>query len=111
MNQIINLAMFFNNIFYIAFRISLIQAFAYSLPSQYVQVFIEGLCHGNMLEEEAISLSNIFKMNFSIQPLPTELWHRERVLCLPPGANLVRDASVKNKLETNSVTELHFQIE
>ncbi|CAB4312356.1 unnamed protein product [Prunus armeniaca] len=81
------------------------------IPELWSQVFIEGLCHGNMLEEEAISLSNIFKMNFSIQPLPTELWHRERVLCLPPGANLVRDASVKNKLETNSVTELHFQIE
>ncbi|CAL8998826.1 unnamed protein product, partial [Prunus brigantina] len=81
------------------------------IPELWSQVFIEGLCHGNMLEEEAISLSNIFKMNFSVQPLPTELWHRECVLCLPPGANLVRDASVKNKLETNSVTELHFQIE
>ncbi|KAH0997662.1 hypothetical protein GBA52_021526 [Prunus armeniaca] len=76
------------------------------IPELWSQVFIEGLCHGNMLEEEAISLSNIFKMNFSVQPLSTELWHRERVLCLPPGANLVRDASVKNKLETNSVTEL-----
>ncbi|CAL8160346.1 unnamed protein product [Prunus armeniaca] len=81
------------------------------IPELWSQVFIEGLCHGNMLEEEAISLSKIFKMNFSVQPLSTELWHRERVLCLPPGANLVRDASVKNKLETNSVTELHFQIE
>ncbi|BFG33742.1 hypothetical protein CerSpe_200160 [Prunus speciosa] len=81
------------------------------IPELWSQVFIEGLCHGNMLEEEAISLSNLFKMNFSVQPLPTELWHRERVLCLPPGSNVVRDASVKNKSETNSVTELHFQIE
>lgn len=81
------------------------------IPVLLSQLYIEGLCHGNLLEEEAISLSNIFKDNFSVQPLPLGMRHYERVICLPPGASLVRDVSVKNKLERNSVLELYFQIE
>lgn len=72
----------------------------------FVQLYIEGLCHGNLSEEEAISISNIFKMNFPVNPLPIELRHAERVICLPANANLVRDVSVKNKLEKNSVVEV-----
>jgi len=67
---------------------------------------VEGLCHGNLSKEEAIGISNIFKMNFPVNPLPTELRHAERVICLPSGANLVRDISVKNKSEKNSVAEV-----
>ena len=37
------------------------------------ELYIEGLCHGNLSEEEAISLSNIFKTNFSVNPLPIGL--------------------------------------
>ncbi|XP_004294732.1 PREDICTED: nardilysin isoform X1 [Fragaria vesca subsp. vesca] len=81
------------------------------IPQLCSQLYIEGLCHGNLSEKEAISLSDIFKTNFSVQPLPVELRHREHFTCLPPSANLIRDASVKNKSETNSVIELYFQIE
>ncbi|KAF1891133.1 hypothetical protein Lal_00001272 [Lupinus albus] len=81
------------------------------IPELRSQLYIEGLCHGNLSEEEAISISNIFKVNFQVDPLPIELRHAERVICLPSGANLVRDVSVKNKLEKNSVIELYFQIE
>lgn len=59
-----------------------------------------------MTEEEAVSISNIFKVNFPVNPLPIKLRHAERVICLPPNANLVRDVSVKNKLEKNSVVEV-----
>lgn len=45
-------------------------------------------------------------MNFPVNPLPIELRHAERVICLPSGANLVRDVSVKNKSEKNSVAEV-----
>lgn len=72
----------------------------------YAQLYIEGLCHGNLLEEEAISLSNIFKTNFSVEPLPIELRHKDHCMCLPPYANLIRDANVKNNSETNSVIEV-----
>ena len=65
------------------------------------ELYIEGLCHGNLSEEEAISLSNIFKTNFPVNPLPIELRHVMRVTCLPSSANVVRDAYVKNKLEKN----------
>lgn len=73
------------------------------LSPLYAQVFIEGFCHGNLLEEEAISLSNILKTKFSVHPLPIELRHKNHCIYLPPFANLSRDARVKNKSETNSV--------
>lgn len=81
------------------------------IPELRSQLYIEGLCHGNLTEEEAVSISNIFKVNFPVNPLPIKSRHAERVICLPPNANLVRDVSVKNKLEKNSVVELYFQIE
>lgn len=71
-----------------------------------LQLYIEGLCHGNLLEEEAISISHIFKTNFSVPPLPIEMRHQEQIIDLPSGANLVRDVGVKNKLEKNSVVEV-----
>lgn len=71
-----------------------------------MQLYIEGLCHGNLLEEEALYLSNIFRSNFAVQPLPFEMRHKESVVCLPSSAGLVRDVRVKNKLETNSVVEV-----
>lgn len=71
-----------------------------------LQLYIEGLCHGNLLEEEALRISEIFKSNFFVQPLPSDLRHKEFVMCLPSSADLVRDVKVKNKLETNSVVEV-----
>lgn len=72
------------------------------------QMYIESLCHGNLLEEEAIHISNIFKSNFSVPPLPVESRHQERVICLPSSANFVRNVSVKNRCETNSVVEVVY---
>lgn len=71
-----------------------------------MQLYIEGLCHGNLLEEEAENVSNIFKNYFSVKPLPSERRHKESILCLPSSADLVRDVAVKNKLDTNSVVEV-----
>lgn len=74
-----------------------------------VQLYIESLCHGNLLEEEAIEISNILAGALfldSIPPLPTDMWHQERVLCLPAGANFIRNAKVKNEMEVNSVVEV-----
>ncbi|CDP04048.1 unnamed protein product [Coffea canephora] len=81
------------------------------IPDLLSQLYIEGLCHGNILEEEAVVISNIFKSNFSVPALPVEMRHKECVMCLPSGADLVRDIRVKNKLEKNSVVELYYQIE
>nr|XP_010921137.1 nardilysin-like isoform X2 [Elaeis guineensis] len=81
------------------------------IPNLLSQLHIEGLCHGNLLEEEAINISNIFTNIFSVEPLAAEFRHQERVLCLPSGASLIRSVRVKNDLEVNSVVELYFQIE
>ncbi|KAL6203558.1 hypothetical protein ACLB2K_027258 [Fragaria x ananassa] len=81
------------------------------IPEIFSQLYIEGLLHGNLSEEEAITLAKSFQQNFAVPPLPTELVYRNHCICLPPNANLIIDATVKNKSETNSVTELYFQIE
>lgn len=75
-----------------------------------IQLYIDGLCHGNLLEEEAINISKIFKTNFCMQPLPYEMRHVEHVICLPAGATVVRDVRVKNKMEKNSVIEVMGQL-
>ncbi|PKI54674.1 hypothetical protein CRG98_024959 [Punica granatum] len=80
------------------------------IPKLRSQIYIEGLCHGNLTEEEAIAITDIFRKNLPVQPLPNEMRHKEQVICLPSGANLVRDVHAKNKSETNSVVELYFQI-
>ncbi|KAM6578444.1 hypothetical protein CsatB_030281 [Cannabis sativa] len=81
------------------------------IPELRSQLYVEGLCHGNLLEEEAISIANKFREVFLAQALPYEMRHKEYVICLPASANLVRDVTVKNKMEKNSVIELYFQIE
>ncbi|KAK9727334.1 hypothetical protein RND81_05G274200 [Saponaria officinalis] len=85
-----------------------LQAF---IPKLLSQLYIEALCHGNLLEEEALSISNIFRQYFSVSHIPVETRHGENILCLSSGANVVRDVCAKNKLETNSVVELYYQIE
>ncbi|XP_056165703.1 nardilysin-like isoform X2 [Syzygium oleosum] len=81
------------------------------IPILRSQLYIEGLCHGNLLEDEAIVLSEAFRVNLHVQALPVEMRHGEHIVSLPSGANLVRDIRVKNTSETNSVVELYFQIE
>lgn len=81
------------------------------IPNLLSQLHIEGLCHGNLSEEEAVNISNIFTNTFSVEPLPLDLRHQVRILQLPSGANLVQSVGVKNELEVNSVAELYFQIE
>ncbi|KAL0732416.1 hypothetical protein Bca4012_008625 [Brassica carinata] len=65
------------------------------IPVVCSQIFVEALCHGNLSEDEAVNISNIFKNSLTAEPLP--------VKC--------RDVNVKNKSETNSVVELYYQIE
>eukprot|EP01018_Ginkgo_biloba_P028828 Gb_06507 [translate_table: standard] len=81
------------------------------IPKIFSQTYVEGICHGNLLEDEAIAIASIFKNYLSLSALPTELRHKERILRLPDGISLIHNASVKNELEENSVVELYFQIE
>ncbi|CAH8391672.1 unnamed protein product [Eruca vesicaria subsp. sativa] len=81
------------------------------IPEVRSQIFIEALCHGNLSEDEAVTISNIFKNNLTLEPLPVKSRHGEQITCFPPSAKLVRDVNVKNKSETNSVIELYYQIE
>lgn len=71
-----------------------------------LQIFIEALCHGNLSEDEAVNISNIFKNSLTVEPLPIKCRHGEQITCFPLSAKLVRDVSVKNKSETNSVVEV-----
>lgn len=82
---------------------------AYWLFLFLLQLYFEGLCHGNLLEEEAVNVSNTFKSYFAVPAIPVEMRHKDQVLCLPSAANLVKDVRVKNKLEVNSVVEVNGQ--
>ena len=81
------------------------------VPELLSQLHIEGLCHGNLLGEEAINISKIFQNTLSGQTLSVEARHGERVLCIPHGANFIRSVRVKNDLEENSVVEVYFPVE
>nr|CAB3500894.1 unnamed protein product [Digitaria exilis] len=82
-----------------------------SLPMILSQLHIEGLCHGNLSEVEAINISKIFRNTLSAQTLPEEARHGDRVICIPNGTNFIRSVRVKNDLEENSVVEVYFPIE
>ncbi|KAJ4866861.1 Insulinase (Peptidase family M16) family protein [Raphanus sativus] len=81
------------------------------IPEVRSQIFIEALCHGNLSEDEAVNISNIFKNSLTVEPLPVKSRHGEQITCFPLSAKLVRDVNVKNNSETNSVVELYYQIE
>nr|XP_027192391.1 nardilysin-like [Cicer arietinum] len=72
------------------------------------QVYIEGLCHGNLTKKEAIDIGEMIKKRFSRNPLPVKSRHAERVICLPLDANLVLDLYAS---KTIFVAECYFQIE
>jgi len=71
-----------------------------------MQLHIEGLCHGNLSEDEAINISKIFLNTLPAQTLPEEARHAERIMCMPNDANFVRSLRAKNDLEENSVVEV-----
>ncbi|KAH9309723.1 hypothetical protein KI387_037634, partial [Taxus chinensis] len=81
------------------------------IPELLSQLYIEGLCHGNLSEDEAKTITNIFKNTFSALVLPNEIRHKEKILRLPSRGNLTCNAKVKNKSEENSAVELYFQID
>ncbi|KAL0922941.1 hypothetical protein M5K25_006972 [Dendrobium thyrsiflorum] len=75
------------------------------IPILLSELHVEGLCHGNLLENEATNISDIFNNTFSMQPLPLGLHNQDRVLCLSSNESLVRSMPVKNDVEVNSVVE------
>lgn len=95
------------NIYLQEFTIKLCNTTLYKyLSSVNLQLYVEGLCHGNLSEKEATSIANIFTNTFLVDSIPARLRHKERVICLPSGSNLVRSVSVKNVVEVNSVVEV-----
>lgn len=72
----------------------------------YCQTYIEGLCHGNLYEDEALAIANIFKQALVKSALPPELRPIERVVRLDPSSSLLYTAPVKNEAEENSVVEV-----
>ena len=59
------------------------------------QIYIEGTCHGKLLEDEAKSLENMFKELFSATILPYDLWKIEKILKLPSRIFLFQNENVK----------------
>eukprot|EP00249_Psilotum_nudum_P016776 c25983_g1_i2 orf=79-3465(+) len=81
------------------------------IPRLLSQVCIESLCHGNLLEEEAIAITKIFRDSLLASSQQILLGFRESILKLPAGISVLHNADAKNPSEENSVVELYFQLE
>ncbi|KAG7553741.1 Metalloenzyme LuxS/M16 peptidase-like [Arabidopsis suecica] len=72
------------------------------------QIFIKGICYGDILECEARSICNFFQ-SLQISPLHGNLRDRVRIVHLPRTKSRV-DVKVKNKLDCNSLAKVYFRI-
>ncbi|KAG0572112.1 hypothetical protein KC19_VG069600 [Ceratodon purpureus] len=81
------------------------------IPHLFSETYIEALCHGNLYEEEAIGIANIFKQSLVKTALPAESRPIERIVKLDPSSALLYTANVKNEAEENSIVEMYFQLE
>ncbi|CAH8384444.1 unnamed protein product [Eruca vesicaria subsp. sativa] len=70
------------------------------------QIFIEGLCYGDVLYTEALEISEIFQIPQQVEPLPNKLRHKMRILPLP--AKLIK-RNVKVS-DSNNLLKIYFQI-
>ncbi|KAL2651160.1 hypothetical protein R1flu_019288 [Riccia fluitans] len=80
------------------------------IPKLFERTYMEGFCHGNLTEAEAINIANIFRSALVKQELPASLRVKERVYKLPTGPCRLVKSNVKNKSEDNSVVEMYFQV-
>ncbi|MCO5583223.1 hypothetical protein L7F22_037131 [Adiantum nelumboides] len=81
------------------------------IPCLLSQIYIEAFCHGNLLEDEALTIANIFKDSLALQPLCNAGEPREKILRLPLGSSLIYNTDAINPLEENSAVEMYFQID
>ncbi|KAH0904095.1 hypothetical protein HID58_043598 [Brassica napus] len=75
----------------------------------YSQIFIEGLCYGDMLEKEATEISEIFERRFE-EPRTPKVRNEsasDRVKMNHPVSR--KNAYVFKKSETNSMAKVYFQ--
>ncbi|KAF6165843.1 hypothetical protein GIB67_012740 [Kingdonia uniflora] len=82
--------------------------FSSFIPELLSSLYVEGLCQGNLLKDDVLTISDVFK---NINFLPMELRYKEHVFSLPYGDKLGKDVYVKNHSENESVLKLYFQIE
>ncbi|KAK2441731.1 Insulinase (Peptidase family M16) family protein [Trifolium repens] len=71
------------------------------------QIFIEGLVHGNLSEDDAINISKIFEQIVPEKSPPTLLRHVRSLTFLPPNINFVVDRLSATNM---SSAELYLQI-
>lgn len=71
------------------------------------QIFIKGICFGDILESEAISICNALQ-SLQISPLPKNLRDTERKIHLPCAKRRV-DVKVKNKFDSNFLAKLQTE--
>jgi hypothetical protein len=70
------------------------------------QTYIKGLCHGNLLEVEALDIANIFKKALVRNPLPPRQRPQDFIIKLPTSICFLLPENVKNMNEENLVAEV-----
>ncbi len=70
------------------------------------QTYIKGLCHGNLLEVEALDIATIFKKALVRNPLPPRQRPQDFIIKLPTSICFLLPENVKNMNEENLVAEV-----
>ncbi|KAH7285476.1 hypothetical protein KP509_33G029900 [Ceratopteris richardii] len=80
-------------------------------PTLLGRIFIEAFLHGNLSEEEAVTIARVFKDSLASDPLPNAGEPKERILKVPLGLTFIHNTDAINPVEENSAVELYFQID
>ncbi|KAJ3300130.1 Insulinase (Peptidase M16) [Borealophlyctis nickersoniae] len=74
-------------------------------------MYIEGLVHGNVEEQEALKLLEIVEKAFSPKPLPVfQRWETMRTQVVPTGSSYIYLRDVPNANNLNSAIEYYLQV-
>ncbi|XP_010431028.1 PREDICTED: nardilysin-like isoform X2 [Camelina sativa] len=73
------------------------------------QVSIEGLCYGDVLEKEAVEISEFIERTLE-GPTPPKVGKKRRIVCVPHRVRFRRDANAIRKSANNSIAKVYFRI-
>ncbi|KAH8696868.1 insulin-degrading enzyme [Phaeosphaeriaceae sp. PMI808] len=77
-------------------------------PQIFEQCQIEVLAHGNIIEEEALRVTELVERTMAPTPLPTSQLPISRSLILPPGSNFVYEKELPNPKNVSHCVEYNL---
>ncbi|KAF3920124.1 Nardilysin [Arthrobotrys entomopaga] len=66
---------------------------------------VEGLIHGNLYKEDALTMTDLITRILKPQPLPTSQWFIRRCVLLQPGTELIYERDLRDPNNVNNAVE------